>query len=321
MGSIRDNHEKEGKMPEITKQFTDFPVENAYRHKLAPNGRESLAHIFLMPEHQMAGFIYPSMLGTGEARAMACFFGPSFPEQVIEAHDGTISDDMNFDNWRLGPLHMEVAEPFKKVNLDWSGERIKVNASFEGTHPPYPFSTHPKGNPPYFGDNRTEQHGRVVADIEIDGQKYPHKGFLIRDHSWGPRIWGINQHYKWVHATTGDSSMHFFEMQAFGKTELRGFLFKDGAMRHIADVDYDFTFGDDMLQKTFQVTVTDTEGRKSFIDYKMFGILQSSHDPKTIINTGCATLEFDGVPGVGVCEFNWNKNYFDFVKDYVTQYG
>ncbi len=308
-------------MSETTGAFCGFPTENAYRHKLAQNSRESLAHIFLMPEHQMAGFIYPSMLGTGEAKAMACFFGPGFPQQVEEIVEGPIADDMNFDNWQLGPMHMEVAEPFKRVNLEWNGDRIKVKASFEATHPAYPFSTHPKGNPPYFGDNRTEQHGRVSAEIEIDGTSYPHKGFMIRDHSWGPRVWGINQHYKWIHATTGDASMHFFEMQAYGRTELRGFLFKDGVMHHLADVDYEFTYGDDMLQKTFQVTVTDTDGRKSFIDFKMFGILASSHDPKTCINTGCATLEFDGVPGVGVCEFNWNKNYFDFAKQHVSEYG
>jgi hypothetical protein len=134
-------------------------------------------------------------------------------------------------------------------------------------------------------------------------------------------VWGLNQHYKWIHATTGDSSMHFFEMQAFGRTELRGFLFKDGEMRHLTRVDYDFAYDAAMLQKTFDVTVTDTDGRRSRIAFTMFGMLTSSHDPKTLINTGCATLEFDGYPGVGVCEFAWNKNYFDFAKTLVSKYG
>lgn len=308
-------------MSKIATQFDDFPKEHAFRHKLAPDARESLAHILVMPEHQMAGFIYPSMMGNGDARAIACFFGPNFPDQVIETHDAPAPDAMDFGDWRFGPLHMQVVEPYQRVDLEWKGDRIKVKAQFEAVHPPYPFSSHPRGNPPYFGDNRTEQHGRVVADVEIDGQLYPHKGFLIRDHSWGPRIWGINQHYKWVHATTGESSMHFFEMQAYGRTELRGFLFKDGDMQHIANIDYDFTFGDDMLQKTFHVTITDVTGRASVVDYKMFGTLQSSHDPKTVINTGCANIEFDGVPGIGICEFNWNRDYFDFAKQYVSKFG
>ena len=53
----------------------------------------------------------------------------------------------------------------------------------------------------------------------------------------------------------------------------------------------------------------------------MFGMLTSSHDPKTLINTACATLQFDGKSGVGVCEMAWNKDYFDFAKEYVTRYG
>lgn len=308
-------------MPEKTKQFSDFPIEHAYRHKLKPEGRESLAHIVLLPEHNMAGFIYPTMLGTGDGKSTACFFGADFPEQIVEVVESPVSDDMTFSDWRHGPLHMEVAEPYKRVNLEWAGERIKFKGTFTATHPAYPFSTHPKGNPPYFGENRTEQHGRLVADIELDGRKFHHEGHMIRDHSWGARVWGLNQHYKWIHATTGDSSMHFFEMQGFGRTEVRGFLFKDKIMRHLERVEYDFVYGDDMLQKTFSVIVTDTDGRQSSIDYRMFNVLASSHDPKTIINTGCATLEFDGVPGVGVCEFSWNKDYFDFAKGYVTRFG
>lgn len=308
-------------MPKQNNNFEDFPVENAYRHKLALNGRESLAHIILIPEHNIAGYIYPTVLATGEAKATACFLSPDFPDQIIEQVEGAVPEDMDFDDWRLGPLHMQVIEPFKRVDIEWAGERIKFKGQITMTHPAYAFSTHSKGNPPYFGTDRTEQHGRVVADLQIDGKAIHHEGHLIRDHSWGPRIWGLNQHYKWVHATTGESSMHFFEMQGFGRTELRGFLFKDGVMRHIANVDYDITYDDDMVQKTFQLSVTDTDGRVSQIDYTMFRVLQSAHDPRTLINTGCATLTFDGVPGVGVCEFNWNKDYFDFAKQYVKEFG
>ncbi|WP_374409888.1 hypothetical protein [Novosphingobium colocasiae] len=296
-------------------------IDHAFRHKLAPEGRESLAHILLMPEHNIAGFIYPTMLGTGIGKSTACFFSPDFPEQIVEVVESPVADDMNFDDWRHGPLHMQITEPLEQVNIAWNGERIRFNGSMTATHPAYAFGSHPKGNPPYFGDNRTEQHGRVVADLELDGRKLHHEGFMVRDHSWGPRVWGLNQHYKWIHATTGDSSMHFFEMQGFGRTELRGFLFKDGEQRHIDRVEYDFVYGDDMLQKTFNVTVTDDAGRTSYIAYTMFGVLTSSHDSQSLINTGCATLEFDGKPGVGVCEFAWNKGYFDFAKEYVSRFG
>jgi hypothetical protein len=308
-------------VPEMTPQPGTVAAEHAYRHTLTLDGRESLAHILLMPEHNIAGFIYPTMLGTGVAKSTACFFSPDFPEQIIEVVESPVADDMNFGDWHHGPLHMAIVEPLKQVNLAWNGERIRFNGTFTATHPAYAFSSHPRGNPPYFGDDRTEQHGRVIADLELDGRKLHHDGFLVRDHSWGPRVWGLNQHYKWIHATTGDSSMHFFEMQAFGRTELRGFLFKDGKMLHIDHVDYDFTYDDAMLQKTFDVSITDTGGRRARIAFTMFGMLTSSHDPKTCINTGCATLDFDGKSGVGVCEFSWNKDYFDFAKSFVGKFG
>lgn len=308
-------------MPELSPPLSSPPPEFAFRHILTPEGRESLAHILLMPEHNIAGFIYPTMLGTGIAKSTACFFSPDFPEQIVEVEESAVASEMNFDDWRHGPLHMQVVDPLKAVKIAWNGERIRFNGAFTATHPAYAFSSHPKGNPRYFGDDRTEQHGRVIADLELDGRKLHHEGFLVRDHSWGPRVWGLNQHYKWIHATTGYSSMHFFEMHGFGRTELRGFLFKDGEMQHLERVDYEFVYGDDMLQKAFNVNVTDTAGRKSGIQFNMFGMLTSSHDPKTLINTGCATLEFDGIAGVGVCEFSWNKDYFDFAKTFVGKFG
>lgn len=297
-----------------------FPPQNALRHKLTQEGRESLAHILLMPEHNIAGYIYPTVLGTGIAKATACFYKPDSDDQIVETVESPVSDDMGFEDWRHGPAHMQVIEPYKRVNLAWEGDRIKFKGEFTATHPAYGFSSHPLGNPPYFGDDRTEQHGRVVAELELDGKSYSHEGFLVRDHSWGPRVWGLNQHYKWVHATTGDSSMHFFEMQSFGRTEVRGFLFRDGVIRHIKTIDYDFTYDDDMLQQTFNVTVTDDAGRKSQIAYKIFRMLKSDYD-NVVINTGCSTIDFDGVAGVGVCEFSWNKDYFDYARQHCARFG
>ena len=38
-------------------------------------------------------------------------------------------------------------------------------------------------------------------------------------------------------------------------------------------------------------------------------------------NTGGAKILFDGVPGMGWCEFSWNKDYFDFAKSFVVEFG
>ena len=62
-------------MSELNQNFSEFPAEHAYRHKMVPDGRESLAHMLMFPEQGIAGFIYPAILGTGETRVRACMFG------------------------------------------------------------------------------------------------------------------------------------------------------------------------------------------------------------------------------------------------------
>jgi hypothetical protein len=78
---------------------------------------------------------------------------------------------------------------------------------------------------------------------------------------------------------------------------------------------------DQMMQKTFHMKVTDTDGRASNVDYTLFAITQVDLDTKTYINIGGATMIFDGKSGLGWCEFSWNKDYFDFAKTFVGQFG
>ncbi len=308
-------------MNDLTRQCAEFPVEHGLRHKLAEGERESLAHMLLMPEHGLVGFIYPSIRANGDGKGRASIFGPGIAEEIHETFEEQTSPDARFEDLRMKQLSMAVVEPLKVVDIGWQGERFTFTGRFEATHPPYAFSMHPGGNPPYYGNNRTEQHGRLVADFTIDGKAYHHEGFLIRDHSWGPRVWGLNQHYKWFHATTGDVSIHVFEMLSFGRRLLRGFLWKDGRMSHVAEFDYDITYDDQMMHKAFVARIKDEDGRKVTVDSTALGNIQLDYDPMIWLNEAGLVLEIDGQPGVGWCEFCWNKNYYDFAKDYVTRFG
>jgi len=309
-------------MPEITKSFADFPAEHALRHRLRPDGRESLAHMLMMPEHGIAGFIYPSIRATGPAKARAYLFGPSLPEPVHETIEADVAPDMDFDAWQTGPLLMAVREPHKVVDLEWNGNAIRFKSRITALHPPYAFSSHPGGNPPYYGDDRTEQHGRIVADVTVAGRTLHHEGFHIRDHSWGPRIWGINQHHKWIHAVTPACSIHVFEMQSYGRTHIRGFLWRDGVMRHIARVECEPTYDGQMMQQGLRIDLCDTDGRTAQVTCTAFASIQLTEwDPNVYLNEAAYTLSIDGEPGVGWAEFCWNRNYFDFAQPYVTRFG
>ena len=308
-------------MPADTEALPKFPAKHAFRHKMGADGRESLAHMLVFPQYGIAGFIYPTVRADGHARGRASLFGPGLSEPIHEQVDEYVSETMDFDDWRTGPLHMQVIEPHEKVHLAWDGARIKFNGRYEAIHPVYAFSSHPAGNPPYYGDDRTEQHGRIVADLGVDGRRFEVAGFMIRDHSWGPRIWGLNQHYKWFHATVEGTSIHFFEMLSFGRRQLRGYLFRDGAMRHVADVEYEISYDDQMMHTALQARVTDTDGRTAIVHSKTLASAQMEFDPMIYLNEAALTLEIDGQSGTGWCEFCWNRNYFDFARGYVSRYG
>lgn len=309
-------------MNELSENFADFPEKHAYRHRLSDDGRESLAHMLMFPEHGIAGFIYPSIRANGSAKVRTYLFGPGLSETIAEEAEAQIDADMDFGDWRTGPLLMAVREPHRLVDLEWAGDRIRFRGKFEALHPPYPFSYHPDGNPPYYGDDRTEQHGRLSAEFSIDGESMAHDGFMVRDHSWGPRIWGLNQNHKWFHAVAEGVSVHFFEMQSFGYTHLAGFLYKDGVMRHLADVDYSMRYDKRMVQQAMTVRVIDSQGRTAAIEAEAFAtIVLDSYDPKVYLNEAAFRLEIDGMPGTGWAEFCWNRNYQDFARDYAIQFA
>jgi len=308
-------------MATLTDDARAFPTEHAFRHKLHDGGRESMAHMLMFPELGIAGFIYPAVLSDGQAKVLATLIGPGIDGDIHEQVASQISPAANFDNLQLGPLHMAVGEPYQSVELAWMGERFQFRAKFEALHPPYAFSLHPAGNPPYFGNNRTEQHGRISGNLVVDGREMTANGFLIRDHSWGPRIWGLNQHYKWFHAVTNNCSVHFFEMESFGRRQLRGFLWRDGQMEHLATLECDFCYDEHMMQRSLQIHVVDQAGRVANISANAFADIQLEFDPMVYLNEAALRLDVDGEQGVGWCEFCWNRDYFNFARDYVGKYG
>lgn len=298
-----------------------FPAQEAYRHELLVDGRESLAHVMVFPDLNLAGFVYPSVRAGGHAKGRSLFFGPALEAAIEEEGESIVPPDMNFDRWSAGGLSMAIVEPHRVVDLRWDGQRIQFEGRFEALHPVYAFSSHPSGVPAYYGDDRTEQHGRITGLLTLDGRQIAVDGYMIRDHSWGPRVWGLNQHYKWIHATTADCSVHFFEMQSFGRNYLNGYVFRDGTISHLVSVDYTFEYDDDMIQQVFHATFVDQLGRQVRIACESFAKYRYELDPKVYLNYGAVSVDIDGSKGSGWLEFAWNREYHDFAKQYVTRFG
>ena len=309
-------------MNALTEQARDFPHEHAYRHTLGDDGRESLAHMLLMPEHGIAGFVYPTIRTEGPAKGRAYLFGPTLNEPVTEEVEQAVPEGMDFADWQVGPLQMAVREPHKTVDLNWAGDRITLRGRYEALHPPYAFSMHPAGNPPYYGDDRTEQHGTFAADLTVDGREFTHNGFLVRDHSWGPRVWGVNQHHKWIHAVTPNCSVHLFQMQSVGQVHQHGYVYKDGEMAHVSSVEYSVKFDSSMMHQAVDAEVIDESGRRTSLESTAFANIQlGAWDPMVYLNESALQVSVNGDEGTGWAEFCWNKNYFDFAHRYIVKYG
>ncbi|WP_404477958.1 hypothetical protein [Novosphingobium sp. BL-52-GroH] len=300
-----------------------FGIEHDNRHRLRgdPHSREAVVFMLQVPEHGIAGFIYPWINADGTASAATCIFGPGVGEPIQERFDAiAVSPDMDFYDWKVAGLAMKIDEPHVSADVSFKGKRIDIQYRFDAMHPVYAFGSHPDGCPQYYADDRTEQHGRVKGTIAIDGKSYDFEELGQRDHAWGNRIWGLNQHYKWFHATTPNQAVHFFEMQSFGTRHIRGFVFKDGQMAAVQSVEYQYLFDDEMHHTAIDVIVTDDAGRKTPVRGRMFAKFQFEVNPKVLLNESAITVEIEGETGTGWCEFCWNRDYLNFAKDHVTQF-
>ncbi|GGY91667.1 DUF7064 domain-containing protein [Novosphingobium colocasiae] len=299
------------------------PAADDNRHKLrdVPHCREANALMFQLPERGLAGFVYFWVDKDGMAGAAAYAFGPGIAVPVIERYDSVkVPDDMDFTDWDVQGLTARLGDVHQAMDFTFAGDRVQIDARYEAFHPPYAFSSHKDGCPPYYADDRTEQHGRVTGTMVLDGEEIALDHFMQRDHSWGPRVWGLNQHYKWFHATTANAYVHFFEMQSFGRALVRGFVARDGLMSEIRRIDYDYAFDDTMHQKRFDVVVTDAAGRETRIETKIYATTEFQADPMIYLKEGAVTVAMVGEEGTGWCEFCWNRNYFDFAQQYVGEY-
>lgn len=300
------------------------PVEDDNRHTLrdVPHCREAVALMFQVPEQDIAGFLYFWVTKDGKAGAAAVMIGDGLDAPISERFEEVpVPATMDFHDWQVNGLTAKLGAPHRQLDVTFAGQRVQITGHYEAMHPPYAFSSHKDGCPPYYADDRTEQHGIITGELVIDGRRIALNHFMQRDHSWGPRVWGLNQHYKWFHATSAESSVHFFEMHSFGKVLVRGYVVKDGLMSEITAIDYDFEFDETMHQKTFYVIVTDAAGRQTDVRCKIYAKTEFDADPMIYLKEGATILTMDGQSGSGWCEFCWNRNYFDFAKNYADQYA
>lgn len=293
---------------------------NDGRHILAnqPLKRESIPYCVVMPQEKIALFTYTWVNKDSVAGAAFGLWGPGVGDQPITAYlpDRPVSPDMNFDAWQIEGFSMRQDLRFQTAEVRWEGPEASVDFRFEAFHPPYAYSSHAGGCPPYAADDRIEQSGRITGTLRIGDRVVDIRTTGHRDHSWGTRDWGALHFYRWLQSQAGDDmSVHFWEFYALGERQLRGYVCKDGLMAEITQLDLQWQ-GDDQFNHTaFQCAIVDEAGRRTQVEAKVFGVYPLFPDPTFVLNEGAAEILIDGVAGSGWLEMGWPTAYLDHVRN------
>lgn len=281
--------------------------------------RESLAFMLQIPEEGIGGFLYTWVNSAGLAGAAACFFGPGIGSQPIFEHcDGIpVDDSMDFYDWRVGNLHLQLKKPLETVSVRFTGVKITIDYNFSATHPAYAYSTHSNGCPKWMADDRFEQHGKTQGNLTVNGREISYSSVGQRDHSWGTREWGVNQHWAWLHGQASNGTgVHFWKLFALGKSHLCGFVYKDGKMAQVADVDMDFGCNERTLAPIWlNAKVTDTLGRTTELQTRSYAAFPFPVDPMATMFETPQNMAIDGESGCGWLEMMWPASLISYCEN------
>lgn len=294
------------------------PVNDG-RHALRdlPLERESIPYVVSLPEHGIGTFIYTWVTKDNLAGSVFVAYGPGIGDTpIMETCDGIpMGPEKNFDDWQVGPLHLKQDLKLQTAELRANGPRIQLDAKFEALHPAYAYGFHPDGCPDWAARDRIEQAGRMRGVLTVDGREYKIDTTCARDHSWGTRDWDAPQHWKWLHAQSADGTcVHFWQIQVRGRTELRGYIVRDGRMAEVTGVDVDWENDSMFRHQRIQAVVTDTAGRSAKLSGQYFGHFPLQPIPSCTLFEGAMSCEIDGQAGVGWSEFMWPTAYLEYLR-------
>ncbi len=301
---------------------TDFPIQNIQddnRHILDGSelSRESLAYMIQIPEENIGGFLYTWVNGAGMAGAAVCLFGSGIGDEPIFEHcDGiAVNADMDFYDWRVQGLQVRLKEALKSVHVSYKSKAVSIEYAFEALQPAYGYDTHPSGCPQWIANNRFEQQGTVQGSLSIGQRNILFNGAAQRDHSWGTREWGVNQHWKWLHAQAGSSlGVHFWELYALGEKYLYGFVLKDGHMAQVKEVITNLSYDNSMRTEVLTAVVIDSAGRRTEVKAEAYGVFPFEVDPMITLFEAPLNLTIDGYDGGGWLESLWPNDLINYMK-------
>lgn len=289
------------------------------RHELPDleTARESIPFTFHIPELGIAGLTYTWVNKKGEAGAAMALSGPGIGDKPIAQllPDRKIPDTMDFSNWEIDGFQMQQDLHFKNAKVRWEAPEVLLEFDFEAIHPPYAYSSHPDGCPPYAAHDRIEQSGKCKGRIVLGNREIHFDSFAHRDHSWGTRDWRYFQHYNWFHGQTpdGKTAIHYWRCLALGREIIRGYIFQDNTMAEITKVESDMMYDDKLYQQNLECQIHDELGRIIDVTADFYTHYFLHPSPLWELREGAATATFNGQKAIVWVECGWPPAYLDGV--------
>jgi hypothetical protein len=288
------------------------------RHALREHhaARESISYMLQLPEHGIAAFAYTWVNAESKAGAALCLYGPAVGDTpLFESIDGIdVPKDLRFADWQVGGLDLHHGQ---RTEGTFAGDQASLEFTFDGAHPAYNYASHADGALLWMADDRYEQSGRWQGSLNLRGQEIAFDTTSHRDQSWGIRDWGMCQHYLWLQANAGpDTSIQFTQDYVLGRSNVRGYVYRDGEMAQINSVDCDYELRDDMVHTAFEAVIEDDLGRTTTIRGKTYAHMEFPFPPITTLVVCSQTVEIEGRPGTGQFDLLWTTEYIDYVRQH-----
>lgn len=303
------------------------------RHRPDAGGRmrDSLFWQTTLPEQQLGLQVYLYVSGTGRSGFNVAVWGTDATPLAFEVGGGTVSDTLDFDDFRLSTdtaaVRVRHTELMQSARVDITTDALTLNLSFEGLHPAFSYRDCPDGLPSWFALDRIEQTGRIAGDLRLHGRSQEQDGGRSdgnggerrvelgpighRDHSWGRRDWRAPQHWKWFVAyTPSGQAVNGWIWIARGEWGFAGYVLRDGRPVPVATIEHRTEYTEGLRQRHLDATLIDVEGHRTRLELDVFGLLRLPDERTgTEVREGACTARIEGEAGAGQFETEWPLDY------------
>jgi hypothetical protein len=215
-----------------------------------------------------------------------------------------------------GDHHRVLTDPDLRLEVDEADLQLSLVITdhhplfkwFSATDPEGGGRSDESGSDRKLATDHYEVGGRVEGSIVLDGQKHKIDGWIIRDHSWGPRDWHLILAHRWVFANFGpELVIPYIDLVLDGGRRLRrGMVIRHGVAEPIVDGDIVLLMESDAFSyRGASVRVTAADGFAcEFTARAVDSIATESHG--MVFSEALCTAEYQGVEGFVLVEASNN---------------